>query len=68
MLLSDESLSPCYFEAAEHLADPVLLPAVRVAAQRWQDVLDDEEMHPYVTSALEALERLDRDGPLDQLG
>jgi HEAT repeat protein len=58
-LLENDGLSPLYFEAAEVLGDPVLLPAVLTAERRWRDDLDEgEDMHTYVTSAVSALKDL----------
>jgi HEAT repeat protein len=55
-LLEHDVLSPIYFEAAEVLGDPTLLPAVLVAEQRWRDDLaEGQEMSHYVTNAVAAL-------------
>ncbi len=53
LLREDEALPSLYFMAAEELADPVLLPAVVVGAERWQAM--GAEMHASIVSALEAL-------------
>lgn len=55
-LLREGPISPCYFEAAEELGDPALLPAVLEGAERWGATLaEGEQMHSYITSAIQAL-------------
>lgn len=62
-LLEKEDFMPLYFEAAEYLNDPALLPAVLAAEQRWRDGLEEgEEMHDYVTSAVATLKGLGSTG------
>lgn len=59
LLRNDPAISPCYFIAAEELGDPRLLPAVLDAAERWRNMGEEgEEPHPYITSAIEALQRV----------
>ncbi len=69
LLREDEALSPCYFEAAEALGDPTLLPAVLEGAKRWQEMGEDmeEEPHPYIKSAIEALRQASRDSGKEEL-
>ena len=58
-LLEHDTLSPLYFEAAQVLADPVLLPAVLVAEQRWrEDLGEGEEMSRHVTDVVCAFQAL----------
>jgi hypothetical protein len=58
LLREDEALSPCFFEAAEELGDPCLLPAVLEGAERWRHgIYRGEKLHSFITSAIEALEK-----------
>jgi hypothetical protein len=57
LLREDRAISPNYFEAAEALGDPSLLPAVLEGAERWRRTMEGgEELHFCISSAIEALE------------
>lgn len=57
LLREDPALSSCFFEAAEELGDPALLPAVLAGAERWRaGMKEGEVLHPFITHAIEALE------------
>lgn len=59
LLREDPDISPNYFEAAETLEDPILLPAVQVGAERWREVMEPgETLHFCIVSALEHLQQL----------
>jgi hypothetical protein len=59
LLRGDGESSPCYFEAAESLGDPGLLPAVLEGAEQWRQTMEEgEELHSMVTSAIEALQKI----------
>ena len=56
LLREDDDLPDCYFEAAEVLGDPSLLPAVLEGERRWREFLDEgEELHFSIASAIKAL-------------
>jgi hypothetical protein len=58
LLREDPALHSCFFEAAEELGDPCLLPAVLEGAERRrQGIYKGEKLHPIITSAIEALEK-----------
>lgn len=58
VLREDLDMASCYFEAAEELGDPVLLPAVLAAAARWEKAMEPgEELHSMITSAIEVLQK-----------
>jgi HEAT repeat protein len=72
LLWEDTEISPCYFVAAEELGDPILLPAVLDAAERWPVEMGEEGPHPYILSAIEALREASRgsdegDRPVESL-
>jgi hypothetical protein len=57
LLREDESISSLYFEAAEKLGDPSLLPAMKEAASSWSESLEEGERLPAgVSEAIKALE------------
>jgi HEAT repeat protein len=59
LLREDAESSPCYFEAAEKLGDPSLLPAVLEGAERLRHMMKKgEKLHFMVTSAMEALQKI----------
>lgn len=63
LLLDFDALAPGYFAAAKTLGDPLLLPSVRRAAQRWKSTLKPgEELPTVVRAAVEELERIDLEG------
>ena len=50
-------ICPLFYEAAAALGDPVLLPAVLAAEEKWIAELEEgEEISYYVTDAVEALQ------------
>jgi hypothetical protein len=58
LLREDPALHSCFFDAAEELGDPCLLPAVLVGAERWRQwKKEGEELHYDITSAIAALEK-----------
>jgi hypothetical protein len=61
VLLREDPLETThFFDAAEELGDPCLLPAVLAGAERWRaEMKEGEEMHLDVTSAIEALQAAD---------
>lgn len=58
VLLREDPLETVhFFEAAEELGDPCLLPAVLAGVERWRaDMKEGEEMNFLITSAIEALQ------------
>jgi HEAT repeat protein len=60
LLREDPLVTTHFFEAAEELGDPCLLPAVLAGAERWRaEMKAGEKMHLDVTSAIEALQAAD---------
>jgi HEAT repeat protein len=74
LLRDDPAISPNYFEAAEELGDPCLLPAVLEGAERWRHTMEQgEELHFCISSAIEALQKaaawgLEEDASTDASG
>jgi HEAT repeat protein len=58
LLRDKEELSPCFFHAAELLAEPSLLPAVLQAAETWKSWNENGHLHFYGREAIEALEKI----------
>ena len=57
-LLDQDTISPCYFEAAETLNDPALLPAVKATAEEWRKIIEpDDSLHLWMDSAIETLSK-----------
>jgi HEAT repeat protein len=57
LLREDEDLSEYYFWAARELRDPILLPAVREAAERWRQGMEEgEKLDVFIAAAVEDLE------------
>ncbi len=57
LLREDQDLSEYYFWAARELRDPVLLPPVLEAVERWrQGMEEDEQLDVFIASAVEALQ------------
>jgi HEAT repeat protein len=60
LLREDPLVTTHFFEAAEELGDPCLLPAVLVGADRWRaEMKEGEEMSFWITSAIEALQAIE---------
>ena len=56
LLREDDDLPVAYFEAAEEVEDPTLLPAVLEGERRWRECMDEgKELHPSIPSAIKAL-------------
>lgn len=58
LLQDEDELSPLFFEAAEILQEPSLLPAVLQAAEVWKSWDENREMHRCIRSAIEALQKI----------